>query len=441
MELFFSSKALELALKANEPDIILIDFHLGKHERSGVEVARAVRKKYPKTVTMMYTAANDVKTVVSGFLAGIDHYISKETDLETLPEAILRAYETAKLTSARGGPDVLARLNQVHGAELPPLIGNTMLGVASKLLSISQSSVETLHVYGESGTGKDVVASFLREISPKSAPFIAVNCAEIPPTLFESTLFGHKKGAFTGAADNRVGLIEAANGGWLFLDEIATLPLHIQAGLLRVIGNREIRRVGETDVKKVKFRLISASNVSLEKLVKQGSFREDLWNRIRDPMIELPPLRDRGQEEIGELIEHFRKSIAGGPFAISPGLSRILKCHDWRDGNVRDMERLLTSMSAFAPYKLLTEQHIPAWFWKKLGQEVPMTGSQQDDPYKVIVDISETLDFEILTQTLFNQTVKNLQIQHNRKLRHQELAQMLRLSPNTITKRMRVFNG
>ena len=441
VELFHNFASLDHATKNSLPDLLLLDIDLGLKERSGIEVAKLFHRKYPELIIIVYSSSDDNETMIEGFRAGIDNYVNKATRPALLAEALMTSYETAKVTRGQFSADqVNEKLRALHKHNLPPLIGRTMLGVASKLMSISTSSVETVHVFGESGAGKDVVASFLEAIRPNGTPFVKVNCAEIPPTLFESTLFGHKRGAFTGAAENRVGIIEAADGGWLFLDEIATIPLQAQASLLRAIGNKEIRAVGESRTKKINFRLISATNENLDLAVRQGRFREDLWNRIRDPLIELPPLRERGSDEITELLEYFCKSTPGGPYNLTPGLARILKFHEWRDGNAREMEKLIRSMTPYASTnKTLTEQHLPRTFWNRLEPNKVPTQAL-DDPFKVILDLSDNLDFETLTQSLFNETVKRLGAQYGRKMKKGELAKILHLAPNTITKRMRGYH-
>jgi DNA-binding NtrC family response regulator len=438
---FESSATLAVAMKKALPDLLLLDINIGE-SISGIELAKRFARIYPDLVIVMYSAADDNQTMIRGFRAGIDSYISKETPPRKLADALRSAYETARLTRGSLSTEELnTKLRAITHHTLPPLIGKTMASVASKLISVCQSSVDTLHISGESGTGKDVVASFVESLRPKHAPFIKINLGEIPPTLFESTLFGHRRGAFTGALESKPGLIEGADGGWLFLDEIGTLPLSAQASLLRVIANKELRRVGDVGLSKINFRLISATHEDLGKLVKEGKFREDLWNRIRDPMIVLPPLRDRGNGELIELLTFFAKTTPGGPYSLSPSLLRILSSYEWREGNTREMEKMVRAMTPFAgSNKTLTEQMLPRQFWERVDPELNLAASTVDDPVKVVIDLSEGLAFDGLIQKLFKETVKRLYGQHGSKLKYKEIAKILEISPNTVTRRMRGYD-
>ncbi len=205
-------------------------------------------------------------------------------------------------------------------------------------------------IQGESGTGKELVARGIHKVSRRrGAPFIAVNSASIPENLLEAELFGCKKGAFTGASSDRTGLIEAAEGGTLFLDEVGELPLHLQAKLLRVLQEREIRRLGENHAKKVNFRLITATNRDLKEMISEGSFREDLYYRIQDLQLRIPPLRER-DGDIVILTDYFFRKLEFTPLRVEDS-EKIVSWLSGRDfpGNIRELEAVIKRIITFYP--------------------------------------------------------------------------------------------
>ena len=216
-------------------------------------------------------------------------------------------------------------------------------------------------IMGESGTGKELIAKAIHSSSSRrEAPFVAVNCGALPEPLLESELFGHVKGAFTGAHANKEGLFEVANGGTVFLDEIGETPSSIQVKLLRVLEEREFRRIGGTENVKVDIRIVAATNLDLEKAVSTGKFREDLYYRLDVIPIHLPPLRER-TEDIPWLTEHFllknQSDSEGSPKRITPGAIRLLQAHEWR-GNVRELENLIERVVAMVPEDTIKEGDI-----------------------------------------------------------------------------------
>jgi DNA-binding NtrC family response regulator len=220
-------------------------------------------------------------------------------------------------------------------------------------------SMAPVLVKGVSGTGKELVARAIHERSRRrEAPLVAVNCAAIPGPLLESELFGHKKGAFTDATSDRRGLFEEANGGTLFLDEIGELPLELQAKLLRVLEAGEVRRIGEGEARKVDFRLVAATNRDLAAMVRDKSFREDLYYRLRVAVVELPPLRERGGDVV-LLAEHFlaRTSRGKRPCRLSRSARERLLAHRW-PGNVRELENVLEVAAALAEGGTIEREHL-----------------------------------------------------------------------------------
>jgi DNA-binding NtrC family response regulator len=220
----------------------------------------------------------------------------------------------------------------------------------------------TVLILGESGTGKELVAQALHHNSPrKKGPFVAVNCAAVPATLVESELFGHVRGAFTGATDRRMGRFEQADGGTLFIDEIGDFELGLQAKLLRVLETFMVTPVGGHEDRKVNVRVLAATSRDIRKMVEQGSFREDLYYRLNVVAITLPPLRER-VDDIPILVEHFLKEIAEkkhtAPRRVSPEVMRRMATYRW-PGNVRDLRNALESMMVLADGELLTERDLP----------------------------------------------------------------------------------
>ncbi len=238
-----------------------------------------------------------------------------------------------------------------------------MDAVAKRASRIVKSAVSSVLIFGESGTGKEVVADIFSELVGASGPFLRVNCGAIAPTLLESELFGHVRGAFTGAVSERRGFFEAASGGWIFLDEVASLSPSAQVALLRVLENHEVVRVGSSRPVHVKVRVIAATNERLDGLVAAGKFRKDLWQRLREVEVDLPPLRER-PAEIPGLVRYFCQSMPGGPYEVTEPVMEILSLAAWSDGNVRELRNCLRAMTELAtPDRRLTPLALPKWLW------------------------------------------------------------------------------
>ena len=327
-----SAKALFLA----EPmDAVLTDLRLG-HE-SGLGILELCRAQRPPPVCVVMTAYGSVESAVEAMRQGAYDYVTKPLDLERVEVLLRRAVRTVQVE--KENVQLRAELKRSFGLER--ILGGSagMKDVLERIRQVADSKASVL-IEGESGTGKELVARALHGLSSrKSAPFVAVHCAALSPQLLESELFGHEKGAFTGAVERRIGRFEQAQGGTIFLDEIGEIDASTQVKLLRVLGERVMERVGGNKLMEVDVRLVAATNRNLEALVKNGTFREDLFFRIRVVQILLPPLRDRA-EDIPILAEHFRKEYAlenGKPSLEFSRQSLGLLCDYRWPGNVREL--------------------------------------------------------------------------------------------------------
>lgn len=335
---------------AEKPFIALVDLALDGGKESGLNLIRAIRRAHPGSTIIAFSDFDDPSTVKHALHAGAADFISKRSDGQELVHRLNMA-----------GNVLIGRNSKDPDANPDTLITSTMEVIRLRAARIVPSAVSSVLVYGESGTGKEVVADMFAGVIGKSVPFLRVNCGAITPTLLESELFGHVRGAFTGAAADRRGYFEAANGGWVFLDEVATLTVSAQVALLRVLENHEVVRVGSSKPVNVDVRVIAATNERLDELVATGRFRKDLWQRLREVEIDVPPLRER-QSEIPALVAHFCDSMQGGPYAVTATVMEILTTASWSDGNVRELRNCLRAMTEFAtPDRKLTPLALPKW--------------------------------------------------------------------------------
>ncbi|HIJ87317.1 MAG TPA: sigma-54-dependent Fis family transcriptional regulator [Desulfuromonadales bacterium] len=337
-------------------DLVLSDVNMPG--LSGINLLASIKEKSPETAVLMLTAFSAADQAVEAMKLGAYDYVCKPFKNEEIKQLIRNALEKQGLRRENS-------LLKKDASERDSFCG--IIGKSRKMRELfdmiqkvapSQSSVLIL---GESGTGKELVARSIHTCSPRRLkPFVAVNCGAIPENLIESELFGHKKGSFTGAVGDRPGLFEQAEGGTLFLDEIGELPLLMQTKLLRVLQEREFKRVGDAVTRKTDVRIICASNRNLEALVSAGSFREDLFYRINVVQLLLPPLRER-IEDIPLLAEYFcRKYQTGGhsaPVIITPGALKALMNNPF-PGNIRELENCI-ERSLIIDAAVISERTLP----------------------------------------------------------------------------------
>ncbi len=331
--------AAVMALESDEFDVVISDLKLG--DRSGIEVLRAGRELAPEAVFLMITAYATTDTAVEAMREGAYDYVTKPFKVDELRMTMEKALEKQLLQTE----------NQRLRSELRSrsrdrtLVGNSpaMQRVYDLVDQVAQTKTNVL-VCGESGTGKELIARAVHERSPRSEkPFVAINCGAIPENLLESELFGHVKGAFTGAVQNKAGLFEAAEKGTLFLDEIGELSGALQVKLLRAIQEKRIRRVGGTSDEAVDVRIVAATNQDLETMIAENRFREDLYYRLNVIQLTLPPLRERVEDVpllVRHFIEKFSRELDRPVEGIDPGALDRLMAYPF-PGNVRELENVI----------------------------------------------------------------------------------------------------
>jgi two-component system NtrC family response regulator len=332
------AKALEL-FRQETIDLILTDQKMPN--MSGLDLLQAVRAINPENPVILMTAFGSIEAAVSAIQGGATDYLTKPLHLDELLYRIRQVSDRYRIIAEnRELREALRERHRIEG-----IIGESgqMLEVLSLVRRVAPSEATVL-IRGESGTGKELIAKAIHFASPRaSGPLVKVNCAALPETLLESELFGHEKGAFTGALTSRQGRFELANGGTIFLDEIGDLPLHLQAKLLRVLQEREFERVGSSRPVSVNVRILAASHRPLEDLVKAGQLREDLYFRLNVVTILITPLRER-RSDIALLMDHFLRHYAEKNGKTIRGLTHegrdILLRYDY-PGNVRELENII----------------------------------------------------------------------------------------------------
>ncbi|HEX7119609.1 MAG TPA: sigma-54 dependent transcriptional regulator [Longimicrobiales bacterium] len=352
--------ALEL-VRRGRPDIILTDLMLP--DIDGMELLREARQLDPQVLVIMITGFATVDSSIEAIRAGAYDYIPKPFTATQLQILVGRAASQVRL--ARDNERLRGELRERYSLENVIGVSEAMQPVFALVLKVASTDA-SVFISGESGTGKELIARAIHQNSPRAEqPFVAVNCAAFPENLLESELFGHEKGAFTGAMTQKRGLMEAASGGTFFLDEICEMDLELQAKLLRVLQERKIRRVGGEAEIPIDIRVIAATNRDPEEAVAEGTLRRDLFFRLNVVPIRVPPLRSR-REDIPLLAQHFLRRYAekydrdaAMPLRLSPDAMRALMAHSW-PGNVRELQNLMERIvSLAAPGQEVTLLDLP----------------------------------------------------------------------------------
>lgn len=436
--LFEDASSVLAALNEERPSVLVTDIRMPG--MTGTDLLRCVKEKYPELPVIIMTAFGDLESAVTAFEGGAYEYLAKPFDITAAVSLIKRAGEEACRNSPEPKEQAPVLVSEIVGQS--PAMQELFRAIGR----LSQSHVTVL-ITGESGTGKELVARALHRHSPrKNAPFIAINTAAIPADLLESELFGHEKGAFTGASEQRIGRFEQARGGTLFLDEIGDMPMPMQTKLLRVLSDASFYRVGGKTLVHADVRVIAATNQNLEERVREGLFREDLYHRLNVIRLRLPPLRDR-PEDIPALAEHFltlaAKSLKTEKKHLSQKASERIAVFPF-PGNVRQLENLCNYLTVMAPSQVIEVEDLPAEFtepkvtesagktpfpeganWKSaLREEV----SQALEAGKSNVMDSLTRDFEtVLYRVALDQT-------HGKRIL---AAKKLGVGRNTLTRKLK----
>jgi two-component system, NtrC family, response regulator AtoC len=384
------------------PDLVLLDLRLP--DMDGIEVLRVLKGRHAETAVIIITGFGQIQSAVEAMKAGATDYLEKPFEhLDKLKLAVARALEEVRAKRE------IQRLHRLQEKEyrVDQLIGESegtrrLRDLISKL---ARSEAATILIHGESGTGKELVARGLHyESSRHDFPFMEVNCAAITETLFESELFGHEKGAFTDAKAAKKGLMELADRGTLFLDEVSEMSLNSQAKFLRVLQERVLRRVGGTRDIKVDLRIIAATNRPLETRVKDGQFREDLFYRLNVIPIYIPPLRER-RDDVMPLARHFvldantrfHKSIKG----FTPEAERLMMGYQW-PGNVRELRNLIERLVILGSSDFIEPAHLPVQFATQVRQ--PVVTAQTGDEPRTLADVERAYIGQIMQRVESNKS-------------------------------------
>ena len=349
-----SAESAVTRLETDPPDLVLTDLKLPN--QSGVELLKQVRNILPRTEIAIMTGHGSIESAVDAMKLGAYDYIEKPFRVEKLRLLLQRMAEKVRLVNE----NAFLRDRVNTDENLDGIIG-TSAGMQDVLRMISRlkDTRTAVLISGESGTGKELVARAIHfKGALAQAPFVAVDCGALVPTLMESELFGYEKGAFTGATRSKSGLFQAANGGTLFLDEIGELPLEMQTKLLRVLQEKEVRPVGSNDKVNVDVRVIAATNRDLESAYREGTFRKDLYFRLNVVTVHLPPLRER-RSDIPMLVHHFLNRYAPTThLQVTPAAMKSLLQYDW-PGNVRELENCIARGVTLGDQEVIDVQDLP----------------------------------------------------------------------------------
>ncbi len=371
---FDSGESALARFDSGEPvDVLITDVRMPGMD--GYELVRRVRAVRPEIAVLMVTAFGDVNGAVQALQGGADDYLTKPVNLVELRRRVELQLERTNLT--RDKRDLQERLEKLVGFE--NIVGRSaaMQRVFERVRVVAPAP-STVLIVGESGSGKELIANAIHEHSPRSSGrFVALNCGAIPGEILEAELFGHEKGAFTGAHQRRIGKLEAASGGTLFLDEISELSTDLQVKLLRVLEERRITRVGGNEEIAVDFRLLAATNRDLDGEVAAGRFRTDLYYRLKVVTIALPPLRERADDIpllVAHFVERFNAQLGRSVNRVAPPLLAVLRAHPW-PGNVRELWNAVENMVLFCQGDELTPADLPPEYREPHAPDRPEAGT------------------------------------------------------------------
>lgn len=390
--------------KTYHPELILMDINLPRMD--GISALHAIRNISPEVVVVIFTAFGTSERAIEAMKAGAYDYLEKPFELDEFLLIIRRAMQYKNLLGevSHLRSQISKRSSLTHSDSF--IIGTSgKMQELFKLIGRAAPTDTTVLIQGESGTGKELVANAIqRHSSRKDRPFVIVNCGALPETLLESEMFGHEKGAFTGAVAERPGRFELANGGTIFLDEINNMPPLLQMKLLRILQQKTFERVGGKETLSVDVRIIAGSNKDIEQEMKLGRFREDLYYRLNVIHIKVPPLREH-PEDIRSLIEHFLTKYSPiNNIIVSPDVMQILKNYSW-PGNIRELENVIQRALVMAHGGIITLENLPLTL-RAEGDLIPrdILWKSGFPMRKILDDVEKQLIFKALHETNWNRT-------------------------------------
>jgi DNA-binding NtrC family response regulator len=389
------SEGLEL-IRRERPSIVLLDLQMPRI--SGIDVLKALKRDRLETTVIVVTAHATIETAVEAMKEGAYDFITKPVDPKHLEIVLGKAFERESLREQNRFLQT-----EVESRRIDIITENPAMKDLLQLAERAAGSNSTILLLGESGTGKEVVARTVHQWSPRARhPFVVVNCVAIPEQLLESELFGHEKGAFTGAHQLKKGKFEVADRGTIFLDEIGEIPPSIQAKLLRVLQDHEFERVGSTRSMKTDIRVIAATNSDLEKAVKEGRFREDLYYRLNVVCLHLPALRERN-EDIPVLVDHFTSKYAAElkklPKRVSPEALDRLCAYRW-PGNVRELENVIERAMVLSGSDQIGQEDLPV----QIASAPPRESFRGKGFHEAVREFKRWIIYDALKQSQSNQT-------------------------------------
>ncbi|MBD3287307.1 response regulator [candidate division KSB1 bacterium] len=416
--------AMEL-IERRKPDLILLDLNL--KDIHGLDVLKTVKQKHPEIIIIMITGYATVESAIDAMKAGAYDYVQKPFNVDELRKLVSNALETVKLKKEVEE----LRQRQMEKNKINKIIGNSeeIQNVLSLVQNFAPSDT-TILIEGESGTGKELIAEYIHYLSPRYAkPYVTINCSAVPKDLLETELFGYEKGAFTGSLPSgKMGLLERADTGTIFLDEIGEMSVQAQAKMLRVLEYGDFYRVGNPAPQKVDLRIIAASNIPLQTLVKQKKFRNDLYYRLNIAKIELPPLRDRKSDIIPLVkffIDHFNKQLGKRVTGISSDVEDALLAHPLR-GNVRELRNIIERVM------LLTNSDIIRLNDIELAGVIP-----QESAFSIFVKLNKNSNGNLLHKASLDIISKTLALVKNNK---SQAAKLLGVPRSTLRHYLEKFD-
>jgi DNA-binding NtrC family response regulator len=382
-------------LNEGDVDLVLLDLNLGRD--SGIDILREMKEIDPEILVIIITGYGTVESAVEALKMGAYDYIKKPFKADALHLIVRLALETRSLKRE-------LKSFKRDGSVLPEVVGVSpaMTDVFMKIREVAKHETATVLITGESGTGKEVVSRAIHNLSPrKDKPFVDINCGSLPYNLLESELFGHEKGAFTDAKTRKLGLLEEAAGGTVFLDEIGEMDMNLQVKFLRVLEERKIRRLGSTRNIDIDVRIIAATNKDMREAIANKEFREDLFYRLNVFPLTLPPLRER-TEDIAPLLDHFIKRYSSefkkDIREVSKEALELFKAYPW-PGNIREMKNIVERICIMYSREIITPDMLP----REISGEKPKSGGSQNNLHIP----QEGMDFESAMESIEKQLLSD----------------------------------